>query len=227
MKRWGILAIVLCALSISAIKADFFAPRNADKFNAVLNDYDLAVVFLNPYDSQEAIDQFDDIEEMKSAFIKLSNQDRYQRARIAFIAVNAELNQDLINKFNIEKDGAPTLVLFKNGSVFKKDGKVIKRTGLLSGQAMKDYIETYFDGLINERAPQQVRKQIRYIQPARQQRVVRYVSSPQYYYDDYDYDSYYSPYYSGGYRRGYYGSRFGGGIGFGGRRGGIGFGFGW
>lgn len=214
------MTVLLCA---TTMQADFFAPRNADKLNDILDDYDLAVVLFNPFDSDESVERYGDIEQMKSDFIKLSNQDRYQRARVAFVTINTAHDESLAKEFNLDRENVPAILIFKNGEVFKKDGNIVKRSGFLSGQSMKDFIETYLGKLINDVSPQ-IQQKIRYVE--RPRRVVRrYVSSPRYYYDDYDYYSY--PYYGGWYGRSYYRPGFGVGVGFGGRRGGIGFGFGW
>lgn len=221
MKKW--ISFFVASLCATTMQADFFAPRNADKLNDILDDFDLAVVLFNPFDSDESVERYSDIEQMKSDFIKLSNQDRYQKARVAFVTVNTAHDESLAKEFDLDREKVPAILIFKNGEVFKKDGNIVKRSGFLSGQSMKDFIETYLGKLINDASPQMQQKKIRYVE--RPRRVVRrYVSSPRYYYDD-DYYSY--PYYGGYYGRGYWGPGFGVGVGFGGRRGGVGFGFGW
>ncbi len=219
MKRLGI-TIILSMLCINGINADFFAPRTIDKFNTVLNEHDLAVVYFNQYDSDESAVEFDQVEQMKAAFIKLSNQERYQQARVAFISVNLDRGSEIAKQFNIDDDEPSVLMIVKNGQPLQN------RKGFLSGQAMKDFIETYLGSSISKIAPviKTQRKVIRYTRPVRERRVVRY-SYPEYY-DDYDYYPSYYPY-GGYYGRRYWGPGFGVGVGFGGRRGGVGFGFGW
>ncbi|HEX2977975.1 MAG TPA: hypothetical protein VHO47_02565 [Candidatus Babeliales bacterium] len=215
------IVLLVAAICSQTIFAELFIPRSLNEFRSILNSHNLAVVHFN---SHEAANDQTKAEDMKRAFLQLSQKPRYKDAMVAFVGVNSSRFPEIGMAYKAAKENGSKLVLFHGGVAIQENDNILTK------DEMKDYIERYFGKIIDEtieqNAPARMRPYSAREYYPRSRQIVREYTEPEYYYDDADY--YYPRAYGRRYYNDYYGGYYGPGIGFdvGTPLGGFGFGLG-
>jgi len=148
-----IVLLFCCSLSLKSVVHELITdnPELArQNFKSLLHVNELAIVHFNPYASDVDTTSLD---ELADVFQEVSDKPRYQAGDITFIAINVHQHPTIAAKYGLEPlTGEPpedasvvsTILLFKHGKPYKKDGTQAKLEGDFTKSQLKKFIEGYF-----------------------------------------------------------------------------------